>query len=217
FCAAINDGQPLRPTAGGVARNTIAIQPFNLARQRVKGVDIEAGYRLPMAVLGGDLSARVLASHYIENYRDDTLTAPTDTAGENYGGGPPDWRYSLSLNYQREALALGLRARGVSSGVYGNSFIECQADCPTSTIEHPTIKSNKLKGALYLDLSASYTFALGEQAELQTFLNVSNLANKDPVIAVGGPSGLPYDTVSTVPNNYDSLGRVYLAGVRVRL
>ncbi len=51
-----------------------------------------------------------------------------------------------------------------------------------------------------------------EDTEVQTFFNVRNLTNKDPVIVAGGPSGLPYDTVTTNPANYDSLGSSVPAG-----
>ncbi len=52
---------------------------------------------------------------------------------------------------------------------------------------------------------------------LEVFLNIRNLSNRDPVIVAGGPSGIPFDTVSTNPSLYDSLGRVYEAGVRFKL
>jgi len=52
---------------------------------------------------------------------------------------------------------------------------------------------------------------------VKTYFNVRNLTNKDPVIVAGGPSGLPYDTVTTNPANYDTLGRVFQLGVKVKL
>lgn len=223
FCQAINNGQPLRPTTGS-DRNTIRIQPFNLAQQLVRGVDIEAGYRLPVATLGidndGTVILRALATRFLENYRNDTVSVPTDTAGENYGtNGSPDWRWSAMLGYDNDTFGLSLTARGVSAGVYSNAMIECQTNCPAATIANPTINENDLAGAVYLDLAATYEWLTGENDDtvVEFFLNVKNIANKDPVIAVGGPTGLPFDTVSTNTNNYDSHGRVFRLGVRVKM
>jgi hypothetical protein len=126
---------------------------------------------------------------------------------------------SASLTYDNSALRTTLAARGVSAGRYGNAFIECTSGCLTSTIDHPTININHIAGAVYLDASLSYTMMVGkeESTEVQTFFNVRNITNRDPVIVAGGPSGLPYDTVTTNPSNYDSLGRVFTAGVRLKL
>jgi outer membrane receptor protein involved in Fe transport len=222
FCELINDGQPLRPTAGG-DRNTIRIQPFNLAQQLVRGVDIEAGYNLPLTSLGlddGRMSFRVLATRFLENFRNDTFSKPTDTAGENYGSaGSPDWRWSAILGYDNAAFSSSLTARGVSSGVYSNAMIECTSNCPEATVANPTINENDISGAIYLDLAMAYQWLMGanQDTEVEFFLNVKNIANKDPVIAVGGPTGLPFDTVSTNTNNYDSHGRVFRLGFRVKM
>ncbi len=223
FCQAINNGAPLRPTTGS-DRNTIRIQPFNLAQQLVRGVDIEAGYSLPLATLGladdGRIGLRLLATRFLENFRNDTVSVPTDTAGENYGAaGSPDWRWSAMLSYDNVSFGASLAARGVSSGVYSNAMIECSSDCPTSTIPNPTINENDLAGAIYLDLALAYEWLAGanQDTSVELFFNVKNIANKDPVIAVGGPTGLPFDTVSTNTNNYDSHGRVFRLGVRVKM
>ena len=213
FCQAINNGAPLFEAQGG-DRNILNIKPFNLAQQLVRGLDLEASYRLPMPVLGGNVGIRALATRYLENYRNDRLSLPTDTAGENYGNGPAEWRWSTSISYDRDPLSASLTARGVSSGVYGNAFIECSSNCPESTIDHPTINNNHIAGAVYLDMALGYKLLLANDLEMNLFLNVRNLTNKDPVIAVGGPGGIPFDTVSTNAANYDTHGRIYRAGVR---
>ena len=222
FCQAINGGQPLKPTSGTL-RNAIAIQPFNLAQQLVRGIDLETSYRAPLSVFhdsfNGDLVVRALATHFIKNYTNNTLTLPIDSAGQNTGGGPPKWRWNTSVTYSNNPFSGTFSARGVSAGTYGNNLIECTSGCPTSTIDHPTININHISGAVYFDVAMSYTLMMGSGAstEVQTFFNVRNLTNKDPVIVAGGPSGLPYDTVTTNPSNYDSLGRTFLAGVRIKL
>jgi outer membrane receptor protein involved in Fe transport len=222
FCQAINGGQPLRD-GSGAERNAITIQPFNLAEQLVRGIDFETSYRAPLSTFnsgwGGDLLLRALGTHFLKNYTNNTLTPPLDTAGENVVAGTPSWRWNASITYNNEPVSATFMARGVSAGVYGNNFIQCTAGCPASTIDNPTINDNHLAGAIYFDLSLGYTMQVGhgDDASLEMFLNIRNLANKDPVIVAGGPSGLPFDTVSTNPANYDSLGRVFTAGVRLKL
>lgn len=220
MCQAINGGLPLTAFTG--SRAAIALQPFNLAQQLVRGIDLETSYRTPLSTfvsdLSGELVFRALGTHFIKNYTDNTLTLPTDTAGQNTGGGPPSWRWNASITYSNNPFSGTFSARGVSAGRYGNNLIECTSGCPESTIDHPTINVNHIAGAVFFDMSASYTMLVGQQqeAQAQLFFNVKNVTNKDPVIVAGGPSGLPYDTVTTNPANYDSLGRTYLAGVRVK-
>jgi outer membrane receptor protein involved in Fe transport len=220
FCTAINGGGT---PGAGVPRDTIAIQPFNLAEQIVRGVDLEMSYRTALSDLvsgvPGNLTWRAIGTHFIKNYTDNTLTIPQDTAGQNSGGGPASWRWNTSFTYALNPFSGTFSARGVSAGVYGNNLIECTSGCPTSTTDFPTINVNHLAGAIYFDMSLSYTLMVGksEETEVQTFFNVRNLTNKDPVIVAGGPSGLPYDTVTTNPSNYDSLGRVFQLGVRLKL
>ena len=218
FCQAINGGLPL----GRAPRDAIAIKPFNLAEQIVRGVDLEMSYRTSMsdlvASIPGDLMFRALGTHFIKNYTDNTITKPTDTAGQNTTIGPANWRWNASVTYSNRPFSGTFSARGISAGTYGNNFVECTSGCPVSTTDNPTININHLAGAIFFDMSVRYSMPVGEDdaGEVETFLNVRNLTNKDPVIVAGGPGGVPYDTVTTNPSNYDSLGRTFLAGVRVK-
>lgn len=219
-CEAINGGNPLTDGTGA-NRNEILIQPFNLANQLVRGVDYEGTYRLPMSVFGqgldGDLAFRVLATNFLKIYTNNTLTPPTDVAGDNYGG-TPHWRWNSSVTYDYRAFSGTLSARGVSAGTRGNQLIQCTSDCPVSTVFNPTINDNHVAGEIFLDVSVSYIFMVGKSGngELQTFMNIRNVTNRNPVIDPGGPSGLPYDTVTTNPEDYDTLGRVFNVGVRLK-
>jgi iron complex outermembrane receptor protein len=219
FCQLINAGLPL----GQSPRDAILVQPLNLAEQKVRGVDIDMSYRTAMSDLvpgaPGNLIVRALGTHYIKNFTNNTITIPTDTAGQNTGGGPASWRWNTSVTYDVRSFSGTFSARGVSAGTYGNNLIECTSGCPVSTTDFPTINVNHLAGEIFFDASLSYTMMVGkaEDTEVRTFFNVRNLTNKDPVIVAGGPSGLPYDTVTTNPSNYDSLGRVFQLGVKVKL
>jgi outer membrane receptor protein involved in Fe transport len=152
------------------------------------------------------------------------LTPPLDVSGVNTSTGTPKWRWNASLTYSLNPFTATLAARGVSAGKYANNLIECSSGCPVGrqppeTLNYPTINDNHLAGEIFFDLSVGYTVPMGkdDNSELNLFLNVRNLTNRDPVIAAGGPSGLPFDTVTTNPADYDSLGRVFTAGFRFKL
>jgi outer membrane receptor protein involved in Fe transport len=192
----------------------ILLVPFNFASQRTKGLDIEASYRLALGT--GDLSLRALATHYIENITDNGIDFPVDYAGVNQGNSAtPSWSYRLSATYALDMLSFTLIGRGVSSGVYNNSFIECTSNCPTSTVEHRTINENDIEGAFYLDASATYSFAMGP-AQAEAFLSIRNLLNTDPELVGNGPDA--NNTPAYPQTNrtlYDTMGRVFRLGVRM--
>lgn len=202
-------------TVGDVQQiSEILLVPFNFASQRTKGLDIEASYQVPLG--HGDLSLRALATHYIENVTDNGIDFPIDYAGMNQGGNAtPSWSYRLSATYALDVLSFTLIGRGVSSGVYNNSFIECTSNCPTSTVEHRTINENDIGGAFYLDASATYSFTVGP-AEAEAFFTIRNLFNTDPELVGNGPDG--NNTPAYPQTNrilYDTMGRVFRLGVRM--
>jgi outer membrane receptor protein involved in Fe transport len=202
-------------TVGDVEQiSEILLVPFNFASQRTKGLDIEASYRLALG--HGDLSLRGLATHYIENITDNGIDFPIDYAGVNQGGSAtPSWSYRLSATYAVDVLSFTLIGRGVSSGVYNNSFIECTGNCPVSTVEHRTINENDIDGAFYLDASATYSFTVGP-AEAEAFLSIRNLLNTDPELVGNGPDA--NNTPAYPQTNrvlYDTMGRVFRLGLRM--
>jgi iron complex outermembrane recepter protein len=212
FCAAITRD----PVAGVITQ--IRTSPFNLITQVARGFDIEASYRLPAPLWGGELAIRALATHYLKNYSANGINVPTDTAGTNAAGGPPSWLGRMSVTYSNDPLTAMLIARGVSSGVYDNAFIECTSGCPASTPDHRTIDDNHIDGAVYFDASLSYQLrAASVFSETELFVAVTNLADKDPVVVAPGPGGVAYATSANNPSLYDSLGRVFRAGVRLKL
>lgn len=50
-----------------------------------------------------------------------------------------------------------LTGRGISAGVYDNTYVECNGDCPLSSGQARTItNNNKIAGAFYVDTFFSY-------------------------------------------------------------
>jgi outer membrane receptor protein involved in Fe transport len=194
----------------------ITLIPFNFAAQTLRGIDLEASYRV--AVGPGNLSLRALATHYISNKTDNGIDFPFEGAGVNFGtSATPNWNYRLTANYDLEHLGFNLTGRGLSGGVYDNSYIECQTGCPVSTVKNRTINNNHIAGAFYLDASATYRFAM-RSAKLEAFVAIRNLLNTDPVLVGNGPTGNNTPAYpQTNRNLYDTLGRVFRMGVRLAI
>ncbi len=217
FCSAITRG-----LVNGVNVITrIRTSPFNLIVQEARGFDVETSYRTPLDALveewSGDLTLRFLATRYLRNYSSNGFNPPTDTVGQNAGGGPAKWRWVASMAYDADPYNVNFTARGVSKGVYNNAWIQCTTGCPTSTTTNITMNDQQIAGAVYFDLSGSYTFLQTDDGtEAEAFLNIRNLFDKDPVIIHNGPGGTSYLTINANANMYDIMGRVFRVGVRFR-
>lgn len=186
--------------------------PFNYVEETAKGVDIEASYRIPL--WGGDLMLRALASHYIERTTYDGISAKLDTVGENDSDEPPNWRWNATVSYSTDPVQVSLTARGISSGVYDNRFIQCNYTCPPSRRGAETTSNNKIDGQIVFDTSFNYSLGFGG-SKMDLFLDVRNVLNSDPPVAARDPGA---DAFFYSPANYslyDYLGRIYQAGVRV--
>ncbi|HTG38652.1 TonB-dependent receptor domain-containing protein [Sphingomonas sp.] len=198
-------------TGGGAAITGIRLIPFNFVGIKSEGLDFEASYRRPLG--GGDLTLRALATHNLSLYTDNGIDFPSEAAGQN-SGSVPDWTYRLTAQYDQGPLGVQLTGRGLSDGVYDNNFIECQTDCPASTVQNRTINNNRIDGAFYVDLAANYTFEV-QEVDFQGFISIRNLFDVDPVLVGNGPTGNNTPAYpQTNRNLYDFLGRVYRVGLR---
>jgi outer membrane receptor protein involved in Fe transport len=194
--------------------NFVRVQAFNLAKARNKGLDIEMTYNTGLAGLGipGELTLRALATHAISFVTDSGIvgTIPVESAGVNLGNpvnsaGIPDWKVKLTQGWSTDTVSLAITERFISDGVYSNEYIECQTNCPVSTVNRQTIDNNQMKGALYIDVGGTYRAT----DHVTTYFMVDNVLNKDPEPAPG-------TTVSygVNPYLYDALGRTYRVGFR---
>jgi outer membrane receptor protein involved in Fe transport len=191
----------------GGAGNFVKTQSFNFASLSTKGFDIEGSYQLnnPFGV-GGKLTLRALATHVIELITNSGIpgTDPTDAAGSN-AGSTPDWKILATQGFSTDKWRFTVQERWFSDGVYSTAFVECQTSCPASTSQHRTIYSNKMPGALYIDVSGSVDIKKG----LQAYFKVDNLFDKSPE-----PSPQTNTGVDINPALYDVLGRTYRVGMR---
>ena len=91
--------------------------------------------------------------------------------------------------------------------MFGNQYVVCTASCPASTGNHPTIDFNKMKGAFYVDVGG--TVKVNDNFGM--FFKVDNLFDHDPAPSPQTNTGLDVN-----PALYDTLGRIYRVGVRVK-
>ncbi|GBR54266.1 TonB-dependent receptor-like protein [Neokomagataea thailandica NBRC 106555] len=200
---------------------SITLQPFNFASQHERGLDIETSYRLPLSRLWskipGTFSVHGEITHYISNTVDNNVY-PINYAGVNGGSlsgdySAPKWSYRISSFYNVNDFTFNLVARGFSSGVYGNDYIQCTTDCPTSTPRYRTINDNHIKGAVYFDTSLAYRLnAYGHPTRITFVMN--NMLNTNPVLIGSGPDGNNVPAYAqTNTSLYDSLGRVFRVAV----
>ena len=202
ICGAVSLGNPV------ATNNFVTVQAFNLASLRSKGYDLEGSYRMSLKNWGlpGRLTLRALVTRNISFLTDPGVvgTIPSEGAGNNLGT-TPRWKGLASQSWDTDQYSLTLAQRWISKGVYSNEYIECQTDCPVSTIIHPTIANNKMKGAFYVDLGGSYKFS----DKLTGFFKIDNIGDVNPA-----PAPQTNLSFGINPQLYDVLGRVYRAGLR---
>ncbi len=207
---------------GGAANGAIIQvnrQYFNLAKQEIRGLDVEATYRFQMSDLissmNGSFTLHGNGTFYLRNFQDDTITLTSNHVGENNGSnGPPNWRMTVSMNYQLEPVSVTLTSRMVSSGVINTDWIECTTGCPVSTPAHLTINNSRMPGAMYFDMNVNYSFDIGDSPSTAYF-SVKNMFNKNPPPL---PTSANYSNLGIGEAGlYDINGAVFRLGLRFKL
>lgn len=200
----------------------VAVRPANVALQAARGFDFETSYNFPLSdmfeEMDGSITLRALAT-YVTSLKtvDNGVTiqgagVSADSAGIGVANAlfSPEFRYILSADYSTDAFSASLTARGVDPGVYNNAFIQCTAQCPTSTTANPTINNNRIEAVMYFDLALNYKI-MDEAVEL--FFVAENMFNRDPPL-VAAPTNAGYWSGQGNGDYYDILGRIFRAGVR---
>lgn len=208
FCDAIV------PDTSGARDFVVSASPFNFAKVKVRGIDYEASYRVPLDRIFGSsessLFLRGTATNYLENLVDNGISTPVDSVGQNSGqtSGTPDWIFRLSATLDMPDYSITAVGRGVSSGTYNNTYVVCTSGCPASTAEAPTIDNNHVDGTFYTDLNFTAKIKVGG-SDGQIFFNITNLFDKDPIL-------LPETGLSANSTFSDLLGRSFRVGVRFK-
>jgi hypothetical protein len=179
---------------------------INLSNQRVRGVDLELNFS-GVEVGGGMLSWRFIGSKLTENSILTPGSPRDERAGDVGVAGLPENKVTTSLRYARGPWSLFLQERYIGGGVDDRRLVESNTRIPGRT----TIDDNTVDSVMYTDLTFNY--AGGSNTPWETFLTINNLTNEEPAATYGvvGRAGVPG------PNTflYDTIGRRFVAGVRV--
>ena len=215
FCSGFNV-DPTRTTNPAQPYLQFRTQPFNAANQLVRGIDFDAAYRLPLSSLfaqsDGAVTLRGVATRYIDNLLNTGIpTNPVlNSVGVNGGqGGTPKWIYRFTLGYDSPNGSITAVGRGVSSGKYVASGIECQTTCPTTVPSgFQTYDVNHVSGLFYADLNLTQKITVAD-AEAELFVNVTNVFDRWPLL-------VPETGLAANSTYSDLLGRAFRVGFRVR-
>jgi outer membrane receptor protein involved in Fe transport len=187
----------IETTASGSVR--IFTRPINLSYIKTNGWDFEVAYSRD--VFDGRLTARLVANKLNTFVTETPGSPPRETAGSVGAAGQPKWSGVLQLNYQRGPISVMAQERYIGRGLIDSTLVE-----------GVDINRNRVDAVFYTDLTTKYTVPInGHESEF--FLTVSNLFNKDP------PPAPPQSTTFQQPTNaalYDTIGRYYTLGVRVK-
>lgn len=186
-------------------------QPFNYASQLVRGIDFDASYRIPVGA-AESVTLHGVATRYIDNIINYGIpnTVPFNTVGTNGGqSGTPTWIFRASVTYDSESTSATVVGRGVSSGKYVATGIECTTGCPVSTTQFPTYDVNHVSGLFYVDLNLTQRIKVGG-AKAEMFFNVTNLFNRWPLL-------VPETGLAANSTYSDLLGRQFRVGIRFEL
>jgi outer membrane receptor protein involved in Fe transport len=208
FCAAIT------PDPANPSRVLISRQPVNFSSLVMRGLDLEASYRMPLA--GGSFTLRGLATRYIDNIVTTGVPGfvPLNSVGTlGVGTGTqsitPKWIYRFTAAYDTDDFSLTATARGVSDGRYDATGVECGTTCPISTNQFPTYEDNSIDGATYVDLNATFKFDAMSKGDAEFFVNVTNVFDSNPIL-------LPETGLAANSTYSDLLGRSFRVGVRFK-
>ncbi len=165
--------------------------PANFQRLEASGIDFELAYSLPLG--SSTVNLRTLANYTRKlNLVDgDTVhhfAGNTQTSGI---GGVPHWRFNTNLGYTSDFATLNATARYVGGGIL-------TAD--------DDIDVKRASARLYFDISGERTLFEDDGRRLALFGRIQNLFDKDPPLTQNGTARALYDTI----------GRIYTAGIRVR-
>jgi outer membrane receptor protein involved in Fe transport len=195
----------------------------NINQSKVEGVDLEASYRTNLKLFGGgqeSISGRAFASWLIERSETGATGVKTDRAGQtgieqSTGVAYPYARFKLTsnLSYRNGPFSLFVQGRYLSPGTNENNPAKTAATAPIPGVS--VITHNRVPAVYYVDMNLAYNFELGGK-DLQVFLNVTNLLDRDPPIT-------PYwatfgnNAVQTNGGLFDVLGRRLVMGAKVSL
>lgn len=193
---------PLVIRTGGVI-TTVLNNNLNINRFKTSGVDIEAGYSIPMAKMHapGTLTVRLLGTRVFDLVTIDSV-GPVDRVKQTV----PAWAWTMNMNYALARFSTNLTWRYI-----GPTLIDATLIGPDDPRYNPalpnSINRNLQPSITYTDLSAQYTVHEKGNGKIVVYGVVNNLFDRDPP-GYGGNNLIGGSL-------YDLVGRFMRVGVRL--
>jgi outer membrane receptor protein involved in Fe transport len=194
------------PTTGAIT--TVRNVQLNLDKIEARGIDFEADYRVPLSA-GYTVNLHGIAT-YVSELKTVSLGDAVDRAGQTgntAGLAAPHWILNGMAALVAPRWSLTLQGRYIDSGLYDAQRIGPEDSRYATTLPN-SISDNHVDSRVYVNLFGSIFIDAAKRFEL--FGSVSNLFNTDPPAA-------PETQFWTNPVYFDTLGRYYRVGARVKL
>ena len=194
------------PVTGNLV--TILTTTTNLDSITTQGIDFEAHYRTRVGE-ASQLTLSGIATH-VDKLETVSYGQAIDRAGQTgnaAAAGAPDWIINGTINYATPGWSLTLQGRYIPSGTLDAQYI-APGDPGYAPTAVNSINDNRVDARFYTNVFGSVF--VGEDRRFELFGSVNNLLNKAPPAA-------PELQFYTNPVYFDTVGRSYRIGVRMRL
>ncbi|MBT2185403.1 TonB-dependent receptor domain-containing protein [Sphingobium nicotianae] len=183
---------------------------LNLNQLIARGVDAELAYRVQLG------SKSSVDFNILGTYNKDLITVDSvgainragQTGMQNLGAtGIPRWSVTSTTTIQTGPVKTTIENRYIPKGIYDPTLIGPEDAGYANTLTN-SISTNRVSGRFYTNLGISVAVESGARTQFELYGFVGNLFNQDPPISPG--------STSTNPALFDTIGRSFQAGVRVR-
>lgn len=196
---------------------------INVGSFTSRGFDIELDYTAELGS-ASRINFRLLGT-YLYNLIIEAApgSTPINFAGQSGPAAPlgdfnpsPKWILNGTLTYDQGPFTGTLQGRYIGKGALNKTFIGPD-DARYDPALPNSININKVPSRFYLTLGANYRIISdGSRRQVELFGTVDNLLDKDPPIAPGSTASVVQSSYPTNPAFFDTLGRRYRVGVRVK-
>jgi len=193
----------------GSAISEIRNIALNLEKLVTRGLDIESEYRIPV---GGqsNILLRALAT-YVGKLEATSFGTKVDRAGQTGGSAAlaaPDWTVNGFLTFDSPHLSVTVQGRYIAPGLYDGQFVGPGQKGYAPTLIN-SISNNRVPSRFYVNLSGSLHVGPDRTKGFELFGAINNLFDRDPPAA-------PETQFYTNPVYFDTIGRYFRAGARLR-
>ena len=186
---------------------------INLQNQLISGVDLEMAYRRNFTGGGGphSMTLRFYGTYLRENSvqnRGGTRDERAGQLGPGIAAGItlPKYKFTSNVSYRIGPFSAFLQGRWIDGGVLDRLRVESTTNIPNS------IDDNSVASTFYTDLNLGYT--TGQEDNLNVYLNVTNLLDRQPVLAPGIIGRAGTQEFNTFV--HDVVGRRYVVGLNYK-